>query len=163
MPLKNEPGSAFTYGGIALQVFGAVLAAKLRDFKGGMTPHEYLRSRVLEPGGITIARWRSLRDGTQPLPTGAFLTARNWLAYGRYVHRERARLRDCFQGSVANARYGLAWWLAPARVPAPDLAYASGAAGQALYLIPSLDLTVVRFGRSASYKHDALLKRLLTA
>jgi CubicO group peptidase (beta-lactamase class C family) len=163
LPLKNDPGSVFTYGGIALQVFGAVLAAKLRASNGGISPQEYLRARVLDPAGVTIARWRSLRDGTQPLPTGAFLTARNWLAYGRYVYRERGRFDACFHGSSANARYGLAWWLALPGVPAPDLVYASGAAGQALYLVPSLDLTVVRFGTSASYKHDALVKRLLTA
>ncbi len=162
-PLKNDPGAAFTYGGIALQVFGAILAAKLRASKSKMTPHEYLRARVLEPAGVAIARWRSLRDGTQPLPTGAFVTAQNWLAYGRYVLQERARLDACFHGSSANPRYGLAWWLALPGVNAPDLAYASGAAGQALYTIPSLDLTVVRFGKSTSYKHDAFLKRLLTA
>ena len=39
--------------------------------------------------------------------------------------------------------------------------YASGAGGQALYLIPSEDAVVVRFGAAASFKHDAFLKRLL--
>ncbi|HEY1868341.1 MAG TPA: serine hydrolase domain-containing protein [Candidatus Cybelea sp.] len=158
MPLKNEPGTAFTYGGIALQAFGAVLAHKLARRK--QTPQEYLRERVLSPAGVEIAKWRTLADGTQPLPTGAFLTAQSWLAYGRYVLRNRASLRECFNGSPANARYGLGWWLAPPGLP-DDLAYASGSGGQALYLVPSLNLAIVHFGKSASYKHEAFLKRLL--
>ncbi|MGA8533579.1 MAG: serine hydrolase domain-containing protein [Candidatus Tumulicola sp.] len=157
MTLKNEPGTAFTYGGIALQVFGAVLARKLAS--RGQTPHDYLRERVLRPAGVEVAKWRTLFDGTHPLPTGAFLTTENWLAYGRFVLRERTSLRECFIGSAANARYGLGWWLAPPGAPS-DLVYASGAGGQALYLVPSLDVAIVRFGKSASYKHEAFLKRL---
>ncbi len=158
MTLKNEPGTAFTYGGIALQVFGAVLARKLAA--RSQTPHDYLRERILRPAGVEVAKWRTLSDGTHPLPTGAFLTAENWLAYGRYVLRERDTLAECFTGSAANARYGLGWWLAPPRAPS-DLAYASGAGGQALYLVPSLDAVIVRFGKSASFKHETFLKRLL--
>ena len=159
IPLKNEPGSTFTYGGIPLQVFGAVFARKLAARK--RTPQEYLRERVLDPAGVAVAKWRTLADGTQPLPTGAFLTAANWLAYGRFVLRERAALAPCFAGSPVNARYGLGWWLGAAGAPS-DLVYASGSGGQALYLAPSQDIAVVHFGKSASYKHDALLKRLFS-
>jgi CubicO group peptidase (beta-lactamase class C family) len=157
MPLKDEPGSRFTYGGVPLQVFGAVLARKLGD----RTPHEFLHERVLEPAGVRVAQWRGLSDGTQPLPTGASLSAQAWLAYARYVIAERESLSACFEGSAANARYGLAWWL---RVPGapPDLAYASGSAGQALYLVPSLDVAIARFGKSASYRHEAFLKRFFS-
>jgi len=153
--LKNEPGSTFTYGGIPLQVFGAVLARKLSP----ETPHEFLQRRVLERATVRVANWRKLADGTQPLPTGAFLTARDWLAYGRYVLRERAKFAACFEGSSANPRYGLGWWLAPAGAP-PDLFYASGSGGQAMYVAPSENAVAVHFGKSASYKHEALLKRL---
>jgi CubicO group peptidase (beta-lactamase class C family) len=75
------------------------------------------------------------------------------------VLRERATLAACFDGSNANPRYGLGWWLGAPGAPA-DLFYASGAGGQALYVVPSLDTIVVRFGKSNSYKHDAFLKRL---
>jgi CubicO group peptidase (beta-lactamase class C family) len=162
-PLKNEPGSRFTYGGIPFQVFGAVLARKLADRK--LTPHDYLRERVLDPAGVRVASWRSLKDGTHPLPTGASLCALDWLAYGRYVARLRDVLAPCFEGSPPNAHYGLGWWLGARpstalRTP-KDLVYASGSAGQALYLIPSLDLTVVHFGASASFGHETFLRRLV--
>jgi CubicO group peptidase (beta-lactamase class C family) len=156
--IKDPPGSVFTYGGIPLQVFGAVLARKLAG--RGLTPHAYLRERVLGPAGVAVASWRTLKDGTQPLPTGAFLTAHDWLRWGAYVSGARAELAACFAGSAANPRYGLAWWLSPL-ASHPDIVYASGAGGQALYLVPSEDSVVVRFGAPASFKHDAFLKRLL--
>jgi len=156
--LKTEPGTTFAYGGIPLQVFGAVLARKLAS--RGLTPHAYLRERVLAPAGVNVASWRSLKDGTQPLPTGAFLSAEAWATYGRAVVAGGARLAPCFAGSAVNPRYGLGWWLgAPAL--GTSLAYASGSGGQALYLFPELDTVVVKFGRSASYAHDAFVKRLL--
>ena len=196
-PIKDEPGERFTYGGIPLQVFGAVLARKLEP--RGLTPHAYLRERLLDPIGLHVGAWRSLKDGTQPLPTGAFLTAREWLKFGRLVlepgikaladdqfpekTRElkarfaagtaledlvpeafalvrEASLAPCFEGSSANPRYGLGWWLRPIATP-PDIVHASGSGGQAMYVIPSAAAIVVKFGQSASYKHDAFLKRLL--
>jgi CubicO group peptidase (beta-lactamase class C family) len=155
--LKDRPGTRFTYGGIPLQVFGAILSEKLKALK--MTPHEYLHAKVLEPAGVGIDNWRKLADGTQPLPTGAFLTARNWLAYGRYVLAHRDGFAECFTGTGSNPRYGLCWWLAPPGAPS-DTVYASGSGGQALYVIPSAKLVVTRFGGGGSFKHEAFLKRL---
>ena len=157
MPLKTIPGETFTYGGIPLQVFGGYFAQRLASL--GLTPHEYLRERILIPADVTISSWRSLSDGTNPLPTGALLTARDWLKYGRYVMAQRERYAEAFVGSSANARYGLGWWLGSPSAP-EDLFYASGSAGQALYVVPSQRLTVVHFGKSSSYKHDAFLKKL---
>jgi CubicO group peptidase (beta-lactamase class C family) len=167
-PLKDEPGATFTYGGIPLQVFGAVLAHKLAP--RGLSPNGYLRARILDPIGLRVGSWRELKDGTHPLPTGAFLAAREWLKYGllirdrgaweRKVVVPEAALARCFTGSLANPRYGLGWWLSPLPT-VPDVVYASGAGGQALYVIPSEHAVVVKFGGSSSYKHDAFLKRLL--
>lgn len=156
-PLKHEPGTTFTYGGIPLQVFGAVLARKLAP--RGQTPHDFLRARILDPIGLRVASWRTLADGTSPLPTGAFVAAREWLKLGVLV-RDDPRYARCFVGSAANPRYGLCWWLSP--LPAhPDVVYASGAGGQALYVVPAEGAVVARFGNGAAYKHEAFLRRLL--
>ena len=167
-PIKDEPGETFTYGGIPLQVFGAVLARKLASRR--LTPHEYLRTRLLDRIGMTIGAWKTLKDGTEPLPTGAFVSAREWLKYGRFIldgatHNGEslvspASLAPCFEGSRANPRYGLGWWLAPIAAPA-GIVHASGSGGQAMYVIPSERAVVVKFGQSNSWKHDAFLKRLL--
>ena len=51
----------------------------------------------------------------------------------------------------------IGWWLGAKHAPA-DLFYASGAAGQAMYVIPSRKLVIVHFAKSSSYKHEAFLK-----
>ncbi len=156
-PLKTMPGETFTYSGIPLQVFGGFFASRLQ--RTGMAPHDYLQARVLERAGVNVAEWRTLRDGTHPLPTGARMTARDWLRYGRYLMREYDEYAEAFQGSKANPRYGLCWWLAAPGMPA-GLFYASGSGGQALYVVPSHDIVVVHFGNGPGYKHEAFLKRL---
>ncbi len=158
--VKNEPGTVFTYGGIPLQVFGAVLARKLEP--RGQTPHEYLKEQVLDPIGMRTGKWRTLADKTSPLPTGAFVAAREWLKYGQFVCEHYREFDECFHGSVPNSRYGLAWWLGSPHAPS-DLLYASGAAGQAMYIVPSQRIVVVHFGKSSSFKHDAFLKRVFSA
>jgi CubicO group peptidase (beta-lactamase class C family) len=157
--LKNEPGTVFTYGGIPLQVFGAVLARKLEARR--QTPHEYLQQRILDPIGMRIGKWRTLADGTHPLPTGAFVSTHEWLKYGRFVCDHREEFEECFQGSAANSRYGLGWWLGAPDAPS-DLVYASGSAGQAMYIVPSRHMVIVHFGSSSSYKHDAFVKRVFS-
>jgi CubicO group peptidase (beta-lactamase class C family) len=166
--LKNAPGSTFTYGGIPLQVFGAVLAEKLRP--RNLTPHAYLHERILDPIGCTIDRWRALADGTQPLPTGAFVRATEWAKYGALIAAlgvwngativSPDGLLDCLEGSYANPRYGLGWWLSPL-VDRKDLAYASGSGGQAMYVFRNDRTVVVRFGDGGSFKHEAFLKAFL--
>lgn len=157
MPVRDDPGTTFTYGGIPLQVFGALLSRKLAAQK--LTPHEYLRERLLEPAGVAVESWRNLKDGTSPLPTGAFMSAENWLAYGRHIDKHRAEFAECFVGSSANPTYGLGWWLQLKGTPA-DLFYASGSGGQGLYVVPSAQLVVVHFCRGRGYNHGAFLRRL---
>jgi CubicO group peptidase (beta-lactamase class C family) len=168
--LKDEPGERFTYGGIPLQVFGAVLAAKLAA--RASTPHAYLRERILDPLGVTIASWRTLKDGTHPLPTGAFLGARAWAAYGRFAASGgmaggRALVSAdgfaaCLRGSAANPNYGLGWWLDP--LPGvPGIFYASGSGGQALYVFPHERTALVKFAKGSSFSHATFLRRLLTS
>jgi CubicO group peptidase (beta-lactamase class C family) len=154
---RDAPGERFTYGGIPLQIFGAIFSQKLKSL--GMTPHDYLRARVLEPAGVEVASWRTLKDGTHPLPTGAFLTAENWMRYGTWVIAHYEQFAECFTGTSANPRYGLGWWLAPPGV-AEDLFYASGSGGQALYVVPSEQIVIARFGAGGSYDHAAFLRKL---
>lgn len=153
---KNPPGARFTYGGIPLQVFGKYFADRL-----GREPHDYLRERVLDPAGVRVASWRELKDGTHPLPTGATVDASNWLRYGEFAMRRYERYREAFTGTSANRRYGLCWWLADAKMPA-DTFYASGSGGQALYVIPSMELIAVRFGDRGSLNHPATVRAIIS-
>jgi len=67
---------------------------------------------------------------------------------------------QCFHGSEANPRYGLAFWLARAK-GGEEVVYASGSAGQALYVVPPQELVVARFGASSSWRHETFLRALL--
>lgn len=161
---KNEPGTTFTYGGIPLQIFGAVLARKLAG--RNQTPHGYLHERLLDPLGVRVASWRTLRDGSRPLPTGAFLSAPDWMRFGAFLLAQGScgsqtlvrpeSLAHCFEPSAANPRYALGFWLVPER----NAAYASGAGGQGLYVLPKQRTLAVRFSSGVSFRHETLVRRL---
>ncbi|MBV8355894.1 MAG: serine hydrolase [Candidatus Eremiobacteraeota bacterium] len=162
-PLRHDPGTTFTYGGIPLQVFGEVVRRKL-----GREPHAYLRERVLDPLGMTLGSWRTLKDGTHPLPTGAFVATREWLKFGALVASggtykgkriaAEASIAECLRGSRVNANYGLGFWLRP--IDEPEIVHASGSGGQALYVVPSRQIVVAHFGASRSWRHATFLRLL---
>ncbi len=169
-PLAQSPGTTFTYSGIPLQVFGAVLTRKLapRD----LTPLVYLKQRIFEPIGLRVSSWRKLKDGTETLPTGAFLSAREWMKFGELLlqggawHGRRIIGREvidaCWRPGAVNPRYGLGFWLYEPQDIRKFSAYASGAGGQALYIIPSKKTAIVHFGQSNSYNHERFLRRALS-
>ncbi|MGH9901952.1 MAG: hypothetical protein ACRD68_09095, partial [Pyrinomonadaceae bacterium] len=143
------------------------------------------------------------RDGMPNLPSGAFLTAREWARFGQFILQggrwegkqlvPRALLEECFKGTATNPAYGLTFWLntAPARgggaavadggegffgrrretdhisedgiLPGGprDLVMAAGAGKQRLYVIPSLDMVIVRQGRQSGFDDAEFLSRLL--
>jgi CubicO group peptidase (beta-lactamase class C family) len=166
IPLKNDPGTVFTYGGIPLQVFGEVLRRKVVPRYD--SPHDFLQARVLDRIGMTIADWRRLRDATRPLPTGAFVSAPEWLRFGKLLLArgagviEESAFGQCVTGSTPNPNYGLGIWLVRQHGELTAY-YAGGAGGQGLYILPARRLVAVRFGRSSSWNHAAFIKRLAAA
>ncbi|MBK9372314.1 MAG: beta-lactamase family protein [Holophagales bacterium] len=173
-PLADAPGQRFSYGAVPFQVFGEVMRRKLAP--RGEGPLEYLRRRVLDPIGLSAGRWRRGVDGNPHLPSGAALTARDWAKLGELVRlggrRNGVALLDpealdaCFEGTAANPRYGLSWWLnrpidRPLALSIPvlrrnaaslwevpgvprDLVFAAGAGDQRLYVSRGRSLVVVR-------------------
>jgi CubicO group peptidase (beta-lactamase class C family) len=166
-PLKTVPGTTFTYGGIPLQIFGEVLRRKL--LPRNLDPHTYLRQRILDPIGLRIDSWRTLSDGTHPLPTGAVLAPAEWIKFGQLILERgaykgkrvvgRAAIEACFEPSAANPHYGLGFWVSAE--DSRDIVYASGSGGQAMYVLWGAEAVVVHFGDSRSWKHETFLKRLL--
>lgn len=171
LPVTVRPGSEFNYGPTPIEVFGAVIERKLLARGLKETPVEYLDRRVLKPAGISYSGWRTGPDGKPLLPQGAILTARQWARFGELIRHgasvegrsliDASAFQALFVGSEANAAYGLTWWLPrrtqsadpvtaqfelarnPEAVPA-DTVIAAGAGEQRLYVIPSLNITIVR-------------------
>lgn len=118
-PVVDSPGTTFTYGATAFQVFGEVMRRKLAP--RGEDPLAYLKRRIFDPIGLTVGRWRRGSDGNPQLPSGAALTAREWAKFGELVRRggtwggqrllDRKLLDQCFEGTPQNPAYGLTWWL----------------------------------------------------
>jgi CubicO group peptidase (beta-lactamase class C family) len=186
-----EPGNAFIYGPAPLQVFHAVLKAKLR----GEAPRRYLERRVLRRMGLGPQRYLLDRAGNPLLAAGWELTPRQWARMGELVLRKGSpvisggSLSQCWRGSPANRAYSLGWWnnlaaprgrefdferaLTPrwsaqewsnatmCRDAPPDLVACIGSRYQRLYVIPSLQLVVVRNGNGRSFSDAQFLRLLL--
>jgi CubicO group peptidase (beta-lactamase class C family) len=148
----------------------------------------YLQKRILDPIGLKVAFWRNGSDGNPLLPQGANLTAREWIKFGILLKNggkfsgkqivAKKLLDELTAGSKANPAYGITFWLnrdgndARGRPTAmriektngeelKDLYMAAGAGNQRLYIIPSKDLVVVRFGNFGSYDDREFLGRLI--
>jgi len=168
------PGERFAYGPTPFQIFGEIICRKTNG-----DPLDYLTRRILAPLDITPTHWRRGSDGMPHMPSGAALTARDWARFGWFVLQggegrvDREALAQCFIGSRANPGYGLSWWLIRNGLVAPGrnagievdtalsdryggISMAAGAGNQRLYLVPALDLIVVR---QATGIMQALMRR----
>jgi CubicO group peptidase (beta-lactamase class C family) len=186
-----EPGSAFIYGPAALQVFHEVFKADLRDrtpthflerrvlHRLGLGPQRYLPDSAGNPllatGWILTARqWAKL--GRMVLDYGAPVVSRK-------------SLEQCWRGTSANRAFSLGWWnnraapngrdvdfeqmLMPkwpnqdwrdaclCRDAPSDLVACIGSEGQRLYVIPSLQLIVIRQADGGSFSDARFLRLLL--
>jgi CubicO group peptidase (beta-lactamase class C family) len=179
-PLTTLPGKTFQYGPVPLQIFGELMRRKLLPRKEN--PLAYLKRKIFDPIDLQVGDWQLDAEGNPNLPYGAALTARDWARFGRLLERQgrwdgkkvldKKLLQQCYEGSTANASYGVTFWLnAPGLSPvgkpqdllaaAPqDTIMAAGTDGQRLYVIPSKNLVVVRFGRDNSFKDDTFLSLL---
>lgn len=114
-----KPGTKFNYGPIPFQCFGELMKRKLEP--KGLTVESYLKQRILDPIGMNVAFWRKGPDGNPNLPSGAYLTPREWAKFGEFIRLEGAwqgeelipndLLKACFQQSEASRIYGMTWWL----------------------------------------------------
>ncbi|MBA3961672.1 MAG: serine hydrolase [Chthoniobacterales bacterium] len=192
LPMVAEPGRAFIYGPASLQVFHQVLKEKLHGESPNeylerrvlrrmhLRPQRYLEDAAGNPllaAGFTLTarQWAEI---------GGVVLAR-----GKPIVRPDT-LAQTWRGSSANRAFSLGWWnnhAAPGgrefdfeamlkpkwprqnweraclcRDAPNDLVACIGSDYQRLYVIPSLDLIVVRHGSGAPFS-DARFLRLLLA
>ncbi len=190
LPIVASPGTAFIYGPSALQVFHEILKKKLNDQSPtrylerrvlrrlGLGRQRYLLDRTGNPllasgWELTARQWAKL--GKLVLANGAPVIKRHSLA-------------QCWQGSTSNPAFAFGWWNNQAasdgrefdfegmlnlkwssqewhnaclcRDAPSDLVACIGSGHQRLYVIPSMELIVVRHGSGGSFS-DARFLRLL--
>lgn len=189
-PMVANPGSAFIYGPSALQVFHAVLKEKLHGESPtrylerrvlrrlGLGSQRYLADSAGNPllaAGWLLSARQWARMGELVLRGGAPVIG-------------PASLEQCWRGSGANRAFSLGWWnnrqapggrefdIEASLIPkwqrqswggtvlcrnAPsDVVACIGSGYQRLYVIPSMNLVVVRHGSGRKFS-DAQFLRLL--
>ena len=169
---KHEPGEEFEYGPNPFQIFGELMRRKLSDRK--LTSLDYLREKVLDPIGLKTGVWRKTVEGYPHIPSGAFITAREWVKFGEFMRSggkwqgkelvPKSLLDQLLVGSKANPTYGITFWLSgDDDSQVPDFYMAAGAGKQRLYIIPSLKMVVVRMGESKGrqFEDKSFLKKLI--
>jgi len=182
---EATPGSRFRYS----SGDSNVLSAALKGMVGAKAYAEYPWTALFEPLGITSGVWETDASGTFVGSSYAYMTARDLARVGLLMQRdgrwgERQLLPKAwvefnrtafaaYQPLPGEAVPGGHWWLnqavAGAAKPWADAPADSFAAlghwGQALYVLPSEGLVIVRYAddRDKSYQHNELLKRALLA
>lgn len=186
---EYDPGAHFEYGPVPFQAFGELMTRKLKP--KNETVMAYLKRRILTPIGLNVAFWREvggqplLPQGAsltarEWVKFGLFLkNGGKW--NGRQIIAKKL-LGELVIGSKANPAYGITLWLNNKGVNAQgraiggaveaiskngiadgvkDLYMAAGAGNQRLYIIPSLDMVVVRQGQMARYGDAEFIRRLV--
>jgi CubicO group peptidase (beta-lactamase class C family) len=174
----SAPGVAWRGSTVDGQLLGLVIERATRE------PYaSYLSSRLWQPIGASTAYVRLDRPGGHARTFCCIqATARDWarvgqlmLDQGRVGGRQvvpRAWIAQLLTPSTLNPTFGGFWVLAPtplgprsgpagsppptpAPFAAPGVFYGGGRGGQRVYVIPSLDAVVVRFGRIRGDFDDA--------
>jgi CubicO group peptidase (beta-lactamase class C family) len=170
--LAAEPGSAWSYSSGTSNIVARIV----RRSVGGTLADQvrFARAELFDAIDMSHAVIQSDASGTFVGSSFMYATARDWARFGLLYLRDgvwngRRILPEGWRGySVAATReaprgeYGAHWWLnagAPGdpsdrpfpRVPR-DLFYASGYEGQAVAVVPSRDLVVVRLGNSQRWQ-----------
>jgi CubicO group peptidase (beta-lactamase class C family) len=190
--LIDPPGSRFHYGAVGYQTFGEILRRKLRlkdrsvegwlrdelfdplDIDIADWKHDEAGNPLIHSGlSLSAEEWAKF---------GEFINGVRNNKQKQLITNQL--LAILFTGHKANPAYGMGFWLnRPPPVPRlqpitdlqlaidgdqlypggpRDLVAAIGSEKQRLYMIPSLDLVVVRFGQETAFSDGDFLSRLLT-
>lgn len=156
--LKSRPGTDWQYQQGAVQALSSLM---LRV--SGQQPFDYAKQRLFDVIGMPQATWKTDDVGNTLTYSAIYATAREWAKFGylylrngewdgQQVVPDRWVRESTRRSSPTYPHYGYLWWLNNRGtlwedVPG-DAFQAEGASEQHVYVVPSLDLVVVRMGES---------------
>lgn len=151
-PLVHTPGTVWNYSsGDAMLLSGVIAKAT------GMSAGDYAQRVLFDPLGMTQVEWWTDAAGHTLTYCCNDMTSRDFARLGllflnngvwngnqivsaQWVHDAFEPVPD------SNGAYGYMWWLTHADGVDGPIAMANGFDGQMIFIIPSLDLVVVRNG-----------------
>jgi CubicO group peptidase (beta-lactamase class C family) len=162
-PLESPPGTVWEYSsGDTLLLSGVLQKAT------GVRAGDYAQAKLFEKLDIRKADWWRAKTGETLTYCCVDMTSRDFARFGLlYLQRgvwngEQVVPAAWVDASVAPAAtydgYGYQWWLegtTDSRLP-PDLFMAKGHDSQYIYIVPSLELVIVRNGHYDKYPGPAI-------
>lgn len=162
-PVTATPGTRFNYSSGDTQLLSRVLAVAT-----GMSAGEYARVHLLEPMGVSDSAWWRDTSGDTLTFCCLDMPSRDFARFGQ-LFLEGGRLggrrivpeawvTESTSPSRSFEGYGYQWWLeGRTQTGVPEDMYAAiGHDGQYIYIIPSLELVVVRNGRYVPWAGDTV-------
>ena len=150
-PLAEKPGTRWSYSSGDAMLLSAVIGRAT-----GMSAEAYAEQVLFGPIGIDQVDWWQDAKGHTLTFCCLDTTSRDFARFGLlYLHDGRwgdrqvvpsAWVHDSIQNAPGASGYGYMWWLGPPSGAPKDTYAAIGHDGQYIYVIPSLDLVVVRNG-----------------
>lgn len=164
-PLEHPPGSWWSYASGTTNIISRLLARTLDAF--GPDFESFMRERLFNPLGMTSAIPKFDAAGTFIGSSFCFCSARDFARFGLLYLRgglwegrqilpkgwvDFARTRTLQPPSELDA-YGAQWWLG---FGGPDSFSANGYDGQFTFVLPDLDMIIVRHGKTGQDRMDHL-------
>jgi CubicO group peptidase (beta-lactamase class C family) len=154
--LDYAPGATWTYSNMGVQMLGKFLKQRL-----GQQPHEFAQQKLFSTIGMWDADWitdlagntltyQSVKANVRELGKFGYLFLRNGEWDGQQLIPASYVAQASAPSQGINPFYGLLFWLNTASLDMPDVPsdayYAVGLFEKRIYIVPSLDLVVVRLG-----------------
>ncbi|NNN21377.1 MAG: serine hydrolase [Acidimicrobiales bacterium] len=164
-PSKFLPGEHFNYSSGTSNIVSSIVSAKIGY---GNQLEKFINSRLLSPIGVKSSRLGFDEKGTWVASSYAYLRARDAAKFG-YLYLRGGNwngLQIVPSSWVDQARtplsleeesgwlYSKHWWCANDRF---GTFFASGYEGQFIFVVPALDMIIVRFGRTTKEKSENLI------
>ncbi|MFS8114586.1 serine hydrolase [Rhizobium jaguaris] len=152
-PVARPAGAVYTYNGGLTALLGAIL-----DRASGRQPDQLAKEFLFSPLGIDDVEWIRYPNGTPNVTSGLRMRPRDVAKIGQLILNKGswndARIvsptwidqatSPQIQGECLYF-YGFQWWLGRSLIDRQEVSWSAavGWGGQRLYVIPSLDMTIV--------------------
>lgn len=184
LQMAHEKGTTFVYGPTPFYILAMIMIDKF-----GIDPVQYLNENLFQPLGLVSPNWKFSVGSQNEIPNlafGAIYPAFDWVQIGILLSKGGSLdglsiipseiFSELLNPSSAGPNYGITFWLNtpsggthqnPGRFISSSLPsdafMKSGLFGQRLYIVPSMELIIARFGPvgNLGFNDQEFFRRLL--